>query len=56
MGEKQGDREAMDRVHRELIGQHNPTTGRRWTPQEAEQASRESMRRVDARLREQGKR
>jgi hypothetical protein len=55
-GEREGDRAAMDRVASDLVGKHNPETGRRFSPQEAEHAARESMRRVDRDLRNRGER
>jgi len=48
-GEKQGDREVMDRNTRDLVD-----AGVR--PEKAEEMARESMRRIDRKQREEGKR
>lgn len=49
MGEKQGDREAMDRMTARIL-KNVPD------PRKAEQMARESMVRVDRKLRDEGKR
>jgi hypothetical protein len=48
-GERKGDREAIDRVTERIIG-----NGVR--PEEAHEAARKSMERVDRKMREEGKR
>lgn len=49
MGERQGDREVMDRNKRDLVD-----AGVK--PEKADQMARDSMKRVDRKLREEGKR
>ena len=49
MGEKQGDRETMDRVTRDLVEANVPAS-------KARELARESMQRVDRKLRKEGKR
>lgn len=48
-GEKQGDREAMERVQGRMVRDGVPA-------ETADRLARESMKRVDRQLREQGKR
>jgi hypothetical protein len=54
-GERADDRDAMDRLTRDILDQ--PLKGgRRFSAEEAQQMARDTMREVDRRLREQGRR